>query len=134
MIPSVTVFVRHSGDCQYKGDESWRRCNCRKHLRWSKDSKQHKRSAQTRSWQQAEDEKRKLEEQFKAGANPTRLETSDRKTLERAIELFISDKRSAGRGDAVVDKYERELRRFREFAEHRSKLFPSDIDGELLIE
>jgi len=134
MIPSVTVFVRHSGDCKYKGDETWRRCDCRKHLRWSKNGKQHKRSAKTRSWTLAENEKRKLEEQFKAGANPTALETSDRKTLERAIELFISDKVSSGRGGAVVDKYERELTRFREFAERRSKLFPSDIDGEMLIE
>lgn len=33
-----------------------------------------------------------------------------------------------------MDKYERELARFRIFAETRSKLFPSDIDGELLIE
>jgi integrase/recombinase XerD len=109
MIPSITVFARHSEGCKYKGDETWRRCDCRKHLRWWKDSKQHKRSAKTRSWTQAEEEKRKLEEQFKAGANPTALETSDRKTLERAIELFISDKRSAERGDAVIDKYEREL-------------------------
>src|ERR1700720_3633434 len=102
MIPSVTVFVRHSEGCKYNGDETWKRCDCRKHLRWSKDGKQHKRSAKTRSWAQAEEEKRKLEEQFKAGAHPTALETSDRKTLERAIDLFLSDKRSAGRGDAVV--------------------------------
>jgi integrase/recombinase XerD len=134
LIPSITIFVRHSGACKYAGDETWKRCDCRKSLRWFQGGRQYKRSAKTRSWTQAEEEKRKLEEKFEAGAKPTALETSDRKTLERAIELFISDKRSAGRGDAVVDKYERELARFREFAENRSKLFPSDIDGELLIE
>jgi integrase/recombinase XerD len=134
LIPSITIFVRHSGSCKYAGDETWKRCDCRKSLRWFQDSRQYKRSAKTRSWQQAEEEKRKLEEKFEAGAKPTALDTSDRKTLARAIELFISDKRSAGRGGAVVKKYERELARFREFAESRSKLFPSDIDGELLIE
>ena len=46
------------------------------------------------------------------------------KALESAIELFISDKRSAGRGDAVLDKYERELARFRVFAETGPNCFP----------
>jgi len=33
--PVVAVYVRHSPDCKYKGDEYDKRCNCRKHLRWS---------------------------------------------------------------------------------------------------
>ena len=32
--PTITIFVRHSTDCKYKGDEFYRRCNCRKHFRW----------------------------------------------------------------------------------------------------
>ena len=96
MIPSVTVFVRPSEGCKYNGDETWRRCDCRKHLRWSKDGKQHKRSAKTRPWTQAEDEKRRLEEQFNAGANPKTLETSDRKTLERAVSRIMQPTLLAG--------------------------------------
>ncbi len=38
--PVVTVFVRHSPDCKYKGDETWKKCNCRKHLRWTHGGKQ----------------------------------------------------------------------------------------------
>jgi integrase/recombinase XerD len=134
LIPSVTVFVRHSVDCKYRDDESWKRCNCRKHLRWSQDGKQHKRSAKTRSWQQAEEEKRRLEEQFAAGAKPTALPTNERKTINRALELFLLEKRTDGLDPSIVKKYERELGRFEAFATDRLKFFPADIDKELLLE
>jgi integrase/recombinase XerD len=49
--PLVTVFVRHSPGCKYVGDEFCKRCNCRKHLRWTQDGKQYRRMAGTRSWQ-----------------------------------------------------------------------------------
>jgi len=49
MVPSITIFVRHAPGCKYREDETWKRCNCRKHLRWSHDSKQYRRSANTRS-------------------------------------------------------------------------------------
>jgi integrase/recombinase XerD len=134
MVPSIVIFVRHSADCKYREEVQSKRCDCRKHLRWSQDGRQYKRSAKTRSWQQAEDAKRKLEEQFEAGAKPTALETNDRKTLARAIELFLLEKRNDGLDGSVVKKYERELTRFREFSESRSKFFPADVDQELLVE
>jgi hypothetical protein len=31
----ITIFVRHPEGCKYEGDESSRRCDCRKHLRWT---------------------------------------------------------------------------------------------------
>ena len=33
--PVVTIYVRHSAGCKYEGDEFARRCDCRKHLRWT---------------------------------------------------------------------------------------------------
>jgi integrase/recombinase XerD len=134
VIPSVTIFVRHSADCKYRDDEGWKRCNCRKHLRWFQDGKQHKRSAKTRSWQQAENEKRKLEEQFAAGAKPTALPSNHRKTISRALELFLLEKKTDGLHASIVKKYERELGRFEAFAANRSKFFPPDIDKELMVE
>jgi len=53
--PLITIFVRHSADCKYAGDEFCKRCNCRKHLRWTQDGKQYRRKAGTRSWQEAEE-------------------------------------------------------------------------------
>jgi hypothetical protein len=29
--PVITIFVRHSADCKYYGEEFYKKCNCRKH-------------------------------------------------------------------------------------------------------
>ncbi len=134
MVPSISIFVRHAASCKYKDDENWRRCTCRKHLRWSQDGKQYRRSAATRSWEAAETERRKLEEQFEAGAKPTVVSDGGRKTIERAVELFLLEKRNEGVNGGVLKKYERELERLKAFSEARSKFFPADIDKELLTE
>ena len=67
--PIITIFVRHSDNCKYKGDEFCKRCDCPKHLRWSHERKQHRTSARTRSWAQAENKKREIEDQL-AGRTP----------------------------------------------------------------
>jgi integrase/recombinase XerD len=134
VVPSITIFVRHAVSCKYRDDEMWRRCNCRKHLRWSQDGKQYRRSAATRSWEQAETERHRLEEQFAAGAKPTAVTDDTRKTVARAVELFLLEKRTEGVNGGVLKKYERELERLKAFSEARSKFFPADIDKELLTE
>jgi len=133
MIPSIEIFVRHAAGCRYRDDEGWKRCDCRKHLRWTFDGKQYRRSAKTRSWAQAEEKKRELEESFKAGGRPELIEET-RKTIANAIELFLMEQRTAGLNSSVVKKYERELERFRQFFETRSKFFPSDINLETLVQ
>ncbi len=133
MVPSIAIYVRHAAGCRYRDDETWKRCNCRKHLRWTFDGKQHRRSAKTRSWAQAEEKKRELENSFKAGGTPTVIEET-RKTIANAIELFLMERRTAGLNASVVKKYERELERFRQFFETRSKFFPTDINLEMLVE
>src|SRR5579862_7225890 len=91
-VPVVTIFVRHSRDCKYKDDETWKRCRCSKHLRWTHGNKQYRRAAKTRSWEQAEKTKRSIEEKFQATDKPVgdvRPEAKSRKTIEKAIDLFI---------------------------------------------
>src|SRR4051812_1133394 len=65
----ITIFVRHASDCKYYEDETSKRCNCPKHLRWTQERKQHRASAHTRSWAEAERQKRDLEDQL-AGRAP----------------------------------------------------------------
>ena len=133
MIPSIEIFVRHATGCRYRDDETWKRCDCRKHLRWTFDGKQYRRSAKTRAWAQAEEKKRELEESFKAGGRPQVIEET-RKTIANAIELFLMERKTAGLNASVVKKYERELERFRQFFEARSKFFPADISLETLVQ
>lgn len=132
MIPSIEIFVRHSASCRYRDDETWKRCDCRKHLRWTFGGKQYRRSAKTRAWTQAEEKKRDLENSFKAGGKPEAIEEA-RKTIADAIKLFIAERKTAGLNSSIVKKYERELERFRLFFEDRSKFFPTDIDLEMLV-
>jgi integrase/recombinase XerD len=106
-LPLVTIFVRHSAKCRHKADHFYKNCKCRKTLRWVvAGEKQRTRSAGTRSWAQAEEEKRKLEARFR-DADPTKpinvtVETTLRKTIEQAVKLFVSDKRSQGLDEGVL--------------------------------
>ena len=138
-VPVVTIFVRHSADCPHKDDEFHRNCRCRKHLRWSYAGQQQRKSAKTRSWTAAEQARRKLEAQYETADPTKRIETltiaaSSSPTIERARELFISNKRSQGVSSDVLKKYERELTRFSDFLEERSRLFPHEITLEDLTE
>jgi integrase/recombinase XerD len=131
-IPTITIFVRHRADCPRVGDEFHKGCKCSKHLRWSSNGKQHRQSAKTRTWSIAEERRREVEAQFAAAdpAHPVqavRLEEQSGKTIERGIELFLSDKRSQGLDSDVLKKYDRELGRFKEFMAKRSKFFPREI-------
>jgi integrase/recombinase XerD len=131
-VPTITIFVRHAASCRYKDDESWKRCNCRKHLRWFHNGVQRKASAKTRSWQEAENKKREMEDKFRTGGTPTAI-TDARKTIADVIELYLTDLRTSALDASIVKKHERETGRFRSFCESRSKFFPAEVDKELLI-
>jgi integrase/recombinase XerD len=144
LIPSVVIFVRHSADCAHKGNELYKRCRCNKHLRWSYGGHQYRKSAKTRSWQIAEERKRDVEAQFAtAGMEPSNaanangaveLESVSHPTIERAVELFISDKKSQGLDATFLKKYVLELGRLEQFMAKRSVLFPAQIRLEDLTE
>lgn len=134
MVPSIAIFVRHTPDCKYAGDENWRRCKCRKHLRWTHDGKQYRRSAGTRSWEQAEIKRRELEESFARGATAPTVTRDDRKTIGGAVDLFLLEKKTEGVKGGVYKKYDRELHRLASFLEARSKFFPADLTKEVLTE
>lgn len=130
--PIITIFVRHSPDCKYVGDEFCKRCNCRKHFRWSQDGKQYRRKAGTRSWAEAEENKRRLEDQL-AGRAPAAAQSGAR-TLADSIEVFNADKKNQGISDDVLNKYIRELERLRVFAESKNIFTVAAITREMLIE
>src|SRR5260370_29215822 len=105
--PLITIFVRHNEDCKYKGDEFAKRCDCRKHVRWSAKGKQHRRKAGTRSWAEAEQVKRDLGDEL-AGKTPA-PETA--KTIPEAVEVFLATKRTEGAVPATIKKYTRDTAR-----------------------
>lgn len=106
--PVITIFVRHAANCKYHGDEFARRCQCRKHLRWTANGKQFRQKAGTRSWAEAEEVKRRLEDQL-AGRMPTLVDAP--KTIQMAVAMFLTDKKVQGVSPGVIGKYRLELSR-----------------------
>lgn len=130
--PLITVFVRHKADCKYKGDEFSKRCNCRKHFRWSQNGTQYRRKAGTRSWQEAEDNKRRLEDQL-AGRAPV-VDEPDVQTIRAAVDMFMDEKKAGDCAAYLMARYRRELDRFIRFAEQRGVMVPSRITLPMLTD
>ena len=127
--PVITIFVRHSADCKYKGDEFARRCQCRKHFRWTQNGPQHRRKAGTRSWAEAEQVKHDLEDQL-AGRAPNKPESM--RGLQDCIDLFIQDKKVQGITEDRLGRYTRELDRLRQYCERSGVYTIQGITRELL--
>ncbi|ABF42762.1 phage integrase [Candidatus Koribacter versatilis Ellin345] len=131
--PVVTIFVRHSADCKYHGEEFEKRCRCRKHLRWSQNGKQYRRKAGTRSWGEAENVKRELEAQLSGRVTETPA-APEQRLLPEATELFLKDKKVQGVSKGVLGKYTRELDRLRTHCERAGVYTAQGITRELLTE
>jgi integrase/recombinase XerD len=129
--PVITIYVRHSVDCKYAGDEFCKRCRCRKHFRWTQNGVRHRESAGTRSWEEAENIKRRLEDQL-AGRAPATPDTV--RNIEDAIDLFIKDKRVQGVSSDVIGKYTREMARLRDFCAARNVYAVQGITRDLITE
>lgn len=127
--PIVTIFVRHSDDCKYAGDEFCKRCQCRKHLRWTLNGKQYRRKAGTRYWAEAEERKRRLEDEL-AGRVPA--QTRAAQYLGEAIDVFLQDKKVQGVTPKVLARYDRELARLLTFCEKASIATVQSLNRELL--
>ncbi len=131
--PVITVFVRHSAKCKYQGDEFYKGCRCRKHLRWSVGGQQYRRKAGTRSWAEAEEKKRELENQF-AGHAPAPEPEKEIRDIQACIDLFLQDKKNQGLTEKVIAKYRRELSRLRTFCEGKDLYTIQAVTRELLTE
>lgn len=133
--PVVTIFVRHGSKegkpCKYSGDQFSRRCNCPKHFRWTQNGIQYRRKAGTRSWEEAEEIKRQLQDQM-AGRTPETRPEDNVRTVAEAVDLFITDKKVQGVSDGVVSRYKSELGRFQAYCEKENVFTVSRITRELL--
>lgn len=126
----VTIFVRHSAACKYKGDEFCGRCNCRKHLRWTAGGVRCRRSAKARTWAEAERQKQYLFEQMSAGntaATPTVAPA-----IHSLVEAFVTSKQSQRIGGTTVKRHKRELNRLADFLAENGIFVPNAITAAAL--
>lgn len=116
--------------CKYAGDEFSRRCNCRKHLRWSQHGKQYRKKANTRGWAEAEAVKRELEDQL-SGRVTEPKEIAGR-NLRSAIDLFIADKKVQGLTPDLISKYRLWLGRLASYCESEGVYAVQGVTRELI--
>lgn len=130
LAPSITIFVRHSPGCKYAGDEFCKRCNCRKHLRWTQNGEQYRRKAGTRSWAEAETVKRELEDQLSGRVKP--VQQSEVKTTRDAVAAFVQEKTVQGVVSTVLKKYDRELNRLADYLDRAGVFTLRGLTREIL--
>ena len=119
-IPTIEIFVRHSLDCKYQDDERWKRCSCRKHLRWTWQGKQYRQSAKTRSWEGAERERRQIEGQYEAAeSGKPAFENKQAATVEQAIDSFLAFKAGGQKSKQTQAKYKLTLKRLLAYCDKR---------------
>jgi integrase/recombinase XerD len=129
--PVITIFVRHSEDCKYKGDEFTKRCQCKKHLRWTHNGTQYRKAAGTRSWAEAETVKREIEDQLAGRTSPsTPADTA--KSIGEAVALFIADKKVQGLTPDLIKKYTLWLGRLQAYCESKSVYTVQGITREIV--
>jgi len=125
--PVITIFVRHTEGCKYAGDEFSKRCNCRKHFRWTQNGEQFRRKAGTRSWAEAEEQKRRLEDQL-AGRKPE-TDVEDKRTLVTdAVKLFMAAKKNDGLEPPSLAKLQKSVDRIQEFCEASGIFYLEEVD------
>src|SRR4051812_29987864 len=114
--PLITIFVRHSAECKYAGDEFCKRCDCRKHLRWSQNGKQYRRKSGSRSWTGAEEAKRRLEAEL-TGQKGVAEAPEGPMLIADAVRTYMEGKRNEGLEPPTLQKLQKVCDRIREFSE-----------------
>ncbi len=104
----LSVYSRHYAPCP-SDDINYKRCRCPKWINGilGSDGPFIRRSAKTRSWEKAEDFKRKLEEEYEAKQQG--LEEASRPepalvTVKEAVARFLNSKRNENLADSTLDK------------------------------
>jgi len=104
----LSVYSRHYPPCP-SDDINYKRCRCPKWINGilGSDGPFIRRSAKTRSWERAEDFKRKLEEEYEAKQQG--LEEASRPkpalvTVKEAVSRFLTSKRNENLADSTLDK------------------------------
>lgn len=123
----VVVYTRHAGKCSHKNDEAYARCECSKWLRWSRDGKQHRQAAGTRTWGIAEQRAVELQKRLDSGGIALTATTAKVPTIAAWAQTFITNKQNKGVTPATERKVTYHVGLFEQFMSARSKFFPADI-------
>ncbi len=103
------VYTRHTSDCPKKSDRFWKRCRCPKWIRGTLNGAAIRQTADTRSWERAESERRRLEEEAERQATALREGSAPQResevvTVQDAVKRFLASKRKENLAEPTIDK------------------------------
>jgi integrase/recombinase XerD len=126
--PVITIFVRHSPSCKYAGDEFSKRCNCKKHFRWTQNGKQYRRKSGARTWEEADRAKRRLEDSL--SGRPASKPKESAMLVADAVKTFMQAKKNDGLEPPTIQKLQKTCERIQNFAERSGAI---TLDGITLV-
>ena len=121
----ITVYKRHSDDCEHKADRAYRRCTCRMMLEWFDQGDRFRVSAKTRSWSEAEQRARSMMQEAHARTIGEQPKAAEPVSLERAVQMFITKK--SGKHKETRRKYQYALDRLKAWAARQGRHYLADI-------
>jgi hypothetical protein len=98
--------------------------------------RQHRVSANTRTWGNAEERREELQRRLDTGETTPMVPAPEvkRRTIAEEVELHLTAKRGDGLTNATLRKLKSQLGMFEQFLAARSKFFPSEITPADVIE
>jgi integrase/recombinase XerD len=113
-IPSITIITRHSAACDHRDDPFYKRCACRRSLRFMDPvtKKMTWKKTGQRSWAGAERFKRDFEANY-----GTPVIEAKAMTVRSAVAAFLFQKQGQNLSTAVILRHTRELGRLTAFCE-----------------
>ena len=121
----ITIYKRHSNDCEHKADRAYRRCTCRMMLEWSDKGKRYRVSAHTRSWTEAEQRARARMADAHARTIGEQPKAGEPISLDRAVEMFTAKK--SCKHKETKRKYQYTLDRLKVWAARNGRHYLADI-------
>jgi integrase len=132
---AVSIFVRHRPNCEKAHfGSNHRGCDCPKFLRYSRDGKQVREPANTRSWASAEAKAKELEAKLNGLASTAVSPKNEQQTIAQAVKTFITRKESENVTESTIRKLRYQLSLFEQFMSARSKFYPADITPQDVID
>ena len=102
----VSVWTRHSSSRDHQDNIHYRRCGFPKHLHWNYQGKQFRKSAGTRSWEHALRKAQAIELEYRQRELGEKPKKHEPVTVEKAVELYLADKRSQRLKEVTLKKLE----------------------------
>jgi integrase/recombinase XerD len=102
----VTVWTRHIDTCPHATNPNYRRCGCPKHLYWHYQGKAHRQSAKTRVWEEATLKAQAIQLRHRQAELGEKPKKHDPVTVEKAIALYLADKRAQQLREVTIKKLE----------------------------